>query len=75
MSQPRASQTRETWRALRARLVCTRNRVGPSVGHAFDVLLFGLVVTSVIATGYLQGAISMLDVLPPALGGGTVAPL
>ena len=75
MSQPPTSQTRETWRALRASLVYTRNRVGHSVGHAFDVLLFGLVVTTVIATGYLQGAISMLDVLPPVLGGGTVVPL
>ena len=75
MSRPPASQTRDTWRALRASLVCTRNRVGPSVGHTFDVLLFGLVVTTVIMTGYLQGAISMVDVLPPMIDGDPVLSL
>lgn len=75
MSQPPASQTRETWRALRARLARTRNRVVRSASHVSDYLLFGLVVTTVIATGYPQGAISMLDVLPAMPGGGTVAPL
>jgi hypothetical protein len=75
MPQPPASETRETWRALRARLVCTPKRVVRPVGHVFDYLLFGLVVTTVIATGYPQDAISMLDVLPAMLGGGTVVPL
>jgi VanZ family protein len=75
MSQPPASRTCETWRARIARLARTLNRVVRSASHVFDYLLFGLLATSIIATGYLQGAISMVDILPAMPGGGTVAPL
>jgi hypothetical protein len=55
MSQPPTPQERETRRTLRATLGHARELVGRSVSDAFGSLLFGLVVTTVVVTGHLQG--------------------
>jgi cellulose synthase/poly-beta-1,6-N-acetylglucosamine synthase-like glycosyltransferase len=50
--------------------VTVLRRLAPdSLGDAFDLTAFALVVGVVVATGYLQGAISMVVTLPAALGG------
>ena len=72
MSQPPLPHSRETLSTLRARLTRVREIVVRAASRAFDSLLFGLAVTVVIATGYLQGAIPMVVTLPAVLGGSSI---
>jgi GT2 family glycosyltransferase len=75
MSPPALHPTHSIRDRLRQVPRLLRRSLPVSPRNALEVPVFGLVVVAVLATGYLQGALSMVVALPAALGGHSIVVL